>query len=524
MNATDDNTTGTTRRGSGRPARRRQQNGDLSAAPMVAGSTLASAFRPLDDAAVSRIHRAALDILETIGVASPTPRVLEASLQRGCTQTAEGRLLFPRGLVEDCLATAARSFVVHGRDPRYDFEAVSGRVNFCTGGAAVTMLDPGTRTYRPSTLRDLYDLARLCDVLENIQWVTRPVVATDVADPFALDANTVYACAAGTSKHIATSFSQGSHVADILPMLDLLAGGEGRFAQRPFCTVHATTIVSPLTFAPDSLDVACAAIDIGMPIQCQTGPQSGATAPAALAGTLAQICAEGLASLSVINLLRPGHSVVLGNWPFVSDLRTGAFSGGGGEQALLGAACGQMATFYGIPGGGGAGMTDSKLPDAQAGFEKGITLTLAALSGCGFVYESAGMLASLLGCSFEAMVIDDDMLSTIRRIARGIEVSDDTLSVDLIARTVNGEGHYLGAEQTLALMESEYTYPRLADRRSPADWADAGAADIRERAAERARDILGRHRPQYIAPEADQAIRAAYAIHLEPDIAAETQP
>ncbi len=514
-NATDDVGTGASRRGGGRTARRRPQGGDPAAVPMVAGSALARPFRPLDDDAVARIHRAALEILATIGVAAATPRVLEAALHRGCTLSPTGRLLFPRALVEDCLAGAARRFVVHGRDPRHDFEAVTGRVNFCTGGAAVTMLDPGTRTYRPSTLRDLYDLARLCDVLENIQWVTRPVVATDVADPFALDANTVYACAAGTAKHIATSFSQGSHVTDILPMLDHLAGGEGRFAARPFCTVHATTIVSPLTFAPDSLDVACAAIDIGMPIQCQTGPQSGATAPAALAGTLAQICAEGLASLTVINLLRPGHPVVLGNWPFVSDLRTGAFSGGGGEQALLGAACGQMATFYGIPGGGGAGMTDSKLPDAQAGFEKGITLALAALSGGGFIYESAGMLASLLGCSFESMVIDDDMLSNIRRIARGIEVSDETLSVDLIASTVEGEGHYLGAPQTLALMESEYTYPRLADRRSPADWADAGSPDIRERAAERVRDILGRHHPQHITPAADHAIRAAYPIHLD---------
>ena len=284
--------------------------------------------------------------------------------------------------------------------------------------------------------------------------------------------------------------------------------------ERPFCTVHATTVVSPLAFAPDSLDVACAAVDIGMPVHCQTGPQAGATAPAALAGTLAQVCAEGLASLAVINMLKPGHPVVLGNWAFVSDLRTGAFSGGGGEQALLGAASGQMSAFYGVPGGMGAGMSDSKLPDNQAGFEKGLTMLMAALSGSGFVYESAGMLASLLGCSFEAMVIDDDMLSSIRRIGRGIEVSDETLSFDVIKDAVAGPGHFLGETQTMQLMETEFIYPRFADRSSPDDWLKAGGSDIWDRAAMRARDVLAHHRPEHIPAGSDAAIRQQYDIQL----------
>ncbi len=498
----------------GRETRRRQR--EARSTGMARGSGLARAFRPLSDRDVERVHGAALDMLERVGVAGATPRVREAALAAGCARTGAGRLLFPRALVEDAIDRAARSFTVHGRDLRFDFEARNGAVNFCTGGAAVTMLDLETRRYRPSTLADVYDLARLCDTLENLQWITRPVVATDVEDPFELDVNTVYACAAGTRKHIATSYTLGEHVTASLPMLDLLAGGEGGFARRPFCTAHATTVVSPLTFAEDSLDVACAAVDIGMPVHCLTGPQAGATSPAALAGTLAQGCAESLASLCAVNFLAPGHPVVLGNWVFVSDLRTGAFSGGGGEQALLGAASGQMSAFYGIPGGMGAGMTDSKLPDNQAGFEKALTLALAALSGGGFVFESAGMLASLLGCSHEALVIDDELLAVIRRIARGIEVTDETLSVDVVAETVAGPGHYLGARQTMELMETEFVYPRHADRSSPDDWAEAGARDIRDRARERAREVLARHRPVYIDAAADRAIRERYPIRLDP--------
>ena len=503
-------------RSGGRETRRRQRIAAAGRQHMIAGSALTAPYRPLSDADAMRVHRAALDLLERVGMAAPTDRVRDVALAHGCSLGGTGRLLYPRALVEDTLAKAAGRFTVHGRDPRFDFEARNGTVNFCTGGAAVKMLDIDTRRYRPSTLRDIYDLARLCDTLENLQWFARPVVATDVADLFEFDANTLYACAAGTKKHIATSITLGGHVAKLLPMLDALAGGEGQFARRPFCTVHATTVVSPMTFAKDSLDVACAAIDAGMPIHCQTGPQAGATAPAALAGTLAQGCAEALASVTIINLLKPGYPVVLGNWAFVSDLRTGAFSGGGGEQALLGAASGQMSAFYGLPGGMGAGMSDSKLPDNQAGFEKGLTMGLAALSGGGFVYESAGMLASLLGCSFEAMVIDDDMLSSIRRIARGIEVSDETLSVEVIAEAVNGPGHFLGTRQTLALMESEFVYPRHADRSSPEDWTDAGAKDIRDRAAVKAKEILATHRPTLIEPETDARIRERFAIHLDP--------
>jgi len=271
-----------------------------------------------------------------------------------------------------------------------------------------------------------------------------------------------------------------------------------------------------LNFAEDSLDVACAAVEIGMPIHLQTGPQAGATAPAALAGTLVQVCAESLASLSVVNMLKPGHPVVLGTWVMVSDLRTGAFTGGGGEQALLGAAAGQMISHYGIPGGLGAGMTDSKLPDNQAGFEKALTVAMAALAGPGFVLESAGMLASLLGCSLEALVIDNDMLGSIRRIGRGIEVNEETLSVDVINQVVAGAGHFLGTDQTMELMKTEYVYPEQADRQSPADWQDAGSKDIWQRAREHVVEVLDTHRPTYINSDTDKAIRSQFAVRLPP--------
>jgi trimethylamine--corrinoid protein Co-methyltransferase len=216
----------------------------------------------------------------------------------------------------------------------------------------------------------------------------------------------------------------------------------------------------------------------------------------------------------VVNLVRPGHPTTFGIWPFVSDLRTGSFTGGGGEEAVLSAAAMQIARFYDLPASVGAGMTDSKLPDNQAGYEKGVSTALAALAGGNYVCESAGMLASLLACSFEALVIDNDMLGMVQRTLRGIEVTEETLSFDVIREAVEGAGHFLGAGQTLELMHSEYVYPSLADRSAAGAWEEAGKPDLLDRARDRVREILSQHYPEYLDARTDAAIRERFPIRL----------
>lgn len=471
-------------------------------------------YRALAEEDVHKIHSAALDVLAKVGFRQPTATVRALALEAGCSEDGTGRLLFPRALVEDVIAGAARDFVLHGQTPEHDIEVRDGHVHFATGGAAVKMLDSHSREYRPSTLSDLYDLARLCDILPNIQWFARPVVATDIEDWRELDLNTVYAIAKGTTKHLGSSIVLDRHVPEIVEMLDIILGHQGAFRKRPFLSVHATTVVSPLTFAQESSDVATAAVRAGMPILSQTGPQAGATSPAALAGSLVQTVAESLGALVAINLVKRGHPVIASGWPFVADLRTGSFTGGSGEQALLAAGQAQMMRFYKLPTGVPAGMADAKVPDNQAGYEKALTTMLAAMSGPDFVYESVGMLGSLLGCSLEAALIDHEMLTSVRRVMRGIEVTEDNLSVEVIAEAARGAGHYLAAGQTLALMETEYVYPELADRESPDAWKERGSTDIWERAAQRVKDLMRTHFPDHVTPGADAAIRARFPIRL----------
>jgi trimethylamine--corrinoid protein Co-methyltransferase len=201
-------------------------------------------------------------------------------------------------------------------------------------------------------------------------------------------------------------------------------------------------------------------------------------------------------------------------WPFVSDLRTGAMTGGSGEEAVLCAASAQLANWLGVPSGVPAGMADSKVPDNQAGHEKALTVALAGHAGANLVYESAGMLASLLACSFEALVIDNDMLGAVNRTVRGIEISTETLSADVIRSVVYGEGHFLGSDQTLEIMQSEYIYPEVGDRLSPADWKDAGAMRADERARLKVHEVLSTHFPSHISPEVDAAVRERFDIRL----------
>jgi trimethylamine--corrinoid protein Co-methyltransferase len=160
-------------------------------------------------------------------------------------------------------------------------------------------------------------------------------------------------------------------------------------------------------------------------------------------------------------------------------------------------------------------MSDAKLPDAQAGYEKGMTDLLAAQAGGNIVYEAAGMHASLLGCCLESFVIDNDMLGAILRTVRGIEVTEDSLSVAAIREVcTDGPGHFLGHGQTLQLMQTEYLYPEVADRSSPKEWAERGGPDVLDRARARMRAILAEHYPVYIQPAAEREIRARFPIRL----------
>ncbi len=476
-------------------------------------------YRPLDEAAVQRIHDAALTVLERTGVEiveSECRTILEwAGAQ---VDAARNRVFIPRGMVERAVECANRNVVLYSRDGRFDLHLRGKRVHLGTGGAAVLVLDLDTGRARESRLRDLYDIGRLVETLDNIHFYLRPVVARDVPNEL-IDVNTFYACLSATYKHVMGGCYFPQKVAEIKRMGVLIAGGEEAFLERPFLSFNLGWMISPLRFAPETTETLTAAVRAGIPLALVSAPQSGATAPASLVGTLVQVVAEELAGITYVQLLRPGHPLLMGGMPLVSDLRTGSTIGGSAELALMNAASAQMAHYYGLPIYNSCGITESKVPDAQAGFEKGLTTAVTALAGAQYNHHSAGMLESLLTVAYEQYVIDDDINGHVMRLVRGLDVTDESLSVDVIHEVcTDGPGHYLGHEQTLRLMAEEFYYPHTADRATRADWEAAGSLDMRERARRQARETLGTFFPQAIPEDVDAALRQEFDIRLPREV------
>jgi trimethylamine--corrinoid protein Co-methyltransferase len=483
--------------------------------PIRPGLESKDRYRLLGDNDRQRIHRAVLDVLEQVGFADPLPSTIEYLTAIGAGLTDSGRITFPRALVEDMIAKANRRFELHGRDPKHDLQPWGSKVYFGTAGAAVSMVDPRTGEYRESTVNDLYDAARLADTLDNIHFFQRTVVARDIPDPFEMDFNTCYASVSGTSKHVGTSWVEPPQMQASIDMLHAIAGGEDDWRRRPFVSISCCFVVPPFKFAQD----ACACLELaareGMPVLLVSAGQAGATSPAALAGAVVQQMAEVIGGLIYVNAVIPGAPAMIAPWPFVSDLRSGAMCGGSGEQALLSSACGQMGRFYDLTTSVPAGMSDSKLPDAQSGYEKGYNHILTGNSGANLIYESGGMLASLLGFSHESLAMDNDSIGAALRSVRAIEINDETLSTEVIKDVcLDGPGHFLGSDQTIELMESEYVYPLIGDRASPKEWAEQGSTSSLDRAIAQVDATLAEHYPRHIPDSLDASLRERFPIRL----------
>lgn len=504
------------RRGGGRAARkaiRAEATGNEAIRAGLPGGR----YRPLSDLDMERIHDAALTVLARTGLSDHTPELLELMLPKGAELNEHGRLCFPRALMEDILAGTASEFYVYARGEREgkdDMHCTAQNVYFANSGTAVTTYEAETQSYRPSTLRDIYDFTRLVDRLENIHMLGDTVLATDVPDDYAHDMNMIYAMLSASQKPACLTFRDRSHIPDAIRMFDLASGGEGSFLKKPSVIFGGCPVVSPLRFGKENLEIMIDTAKLGLTVDLAVPPQAGATAPATLAGTLTQTVAETLACVAIVNLITPSCPVNFAAWPFITDLRTGSFTGGSGEQALISAAAIQMGNYYNLPTSVGCGMTDAKLPDAQYGLEKALTFALAAHAGANRLCEFGGMLGSLMGCSFESMVIDDEAGGMLARTLRGIEVSDDTLAVDIIHDCAVDPGHFLGNSHTLGYMNTEFVYPELMDRERTDTWEQAGKTDLMARAKAKSDAILESHFPNYFGAE-DARVREEFPIILD---------
>lgn len=501
--------------GAKRKRRRRPSASSVTALPpRQLGGLVGGRYQPLNPSDLPVVDQAVRKILQDVGMSEAPEIVIEHVTAAGGSLDQDGRLHFSAELIEAALNGLAKDFKLCGQKPEHDMQLGGRRVYVGSGGAAPLIMDLETGRYRESKLRDLYAAARVVDSLEHIHFFSRSLVARDMPDLHSLDINTAYACLAGTAKHVFTSVSLAEHVAEIAEMCFTIAGSREAFYARPFLSLNINPPVPPMRFDADSCEVLAEAARLGLPLHSNTFGQMGASSPVTIAGTVAQTIAETLSGMIFAWLVNPQAKAIFGTRPLVTDLRTGAMSGGSGEAAITMAASAQMANYYDLPNSTIAGATDSKIADAQSGYEKCLTVALAAQAGSNLITQSGGMQASLMGCALESYVIDNDMLGSIMKSLSGIEVNEETLALNAIDEVVHGDGHFLGQPETLQRMQTDFVYPEIGDRRSIDEWEDDGSKDIREVARERTRQILTQHYPKHISAEMDQKLRDSFDIRL----------
>lgn len=466
-------------------------------------------YQPLTQEQIREIHRASLAVLERTGIEVENQAALALYRQGGAAIRGD-RVLIPPAMVEAALRTAPSRVLLAGRDPAHDVILEGKRVYAGTGGSPTAVLDPGADAARPATLRDLAQMARLVDALPHCDFIVIPIYPTDVPEE-TIPANRFYACLANSAKHVMGGVNSVSGARAVIDMATAIAGSPDALRERPLVSAITSWMVSPLRLDTAVTDILLEWCGHGLPVALSAAPMAGSTSPVTLAGTLVQLNAEQLSGIVLTQLARPGAPVLAGYIPGVVDLRSGGYLGGAVEFGMMQAAAAQMAHFYHVPIYGSGGMSDSKLPDAQAGYEKMATLLLAAMGGCNYIHHAIGMVTNMSAASLEQAVIDDEIAGLAMRVLRGIGVTPESLAVEAIDRVGPG-GHYLMDAHTLRFMRSELVQAPLADRQARQAWEAAGKPDSRARAAARVVKLLAAHMPPGLPPEVDAAIRAKHGI------------
>jgi trimethylamine--corrinoid protein Co-methyltransferase len=464
-------------------------------------------LRVLTDRQIEDIHLASLEVLSRTGVVVEHEGARRLLARAGAA--LDGDLVrIPPGLVKEALSSAPERVLLHNRrgEPAVDLGA--DRSYFGTGSDTPTYVDPYSGELKNTDRESVRTVARLCDALPNMDFVMSMGIARERPGTSSF-VHQFAAMMEGTVKPIVFT-AQGEK--DIRPIHEITlssAGGDAALlAVQPRCLLY-TEPVSPLVYTRDAMEMVLFCAENSVPVTVPSGMMAGATGPVTLAGAIAQANAETLAALTVLQLARPGSPYVYGGNVSVMDMRTSLFTYGAPEFHLAFAAFTDLGHHYKLPIWGLAGASDAKALDAQAAAEAAYEILLARLSGNNLVHD-VGYLNTGLTASMELIVLCDEIIEYTNRIARGIEVSERTLALDVI-HEVGPRGHFLESEHTLENFRQNIWQPKLFERNSYEAWKLAGAKDLFAKLNERVREILDSHRTDPLPAEAQAKIAEVLA-------------
>lgn len=460
-------------------------------------------YRVLSDKEINDIHEAGMVILERVGFKISYEPMLKILEENGAkVDRRENRAYLSRELVSRCVESAPAEFTFYGLEKGKEIRLGGGKVHFGTGGKALYVLD-ANQERKPAALEDIAGFARLADQLDPVSFYIIPVHAHDVNVKH-LDVCSFYQALKYTGKPVMGGVFSSEGLQRVIELASALSGGLDKLSDAPFVG-FITSITSPLQIDNDRAEILMQVARHRLPLVVSTAPVAGATAPVTLAGTLTMQNVEALIGIVLSQLVNPGAPVFYSAVPYTMDMRSGTFLAGSIESGLMNAAITQMAQHYRLPSYLSVGVTDAKLPDAQASYESAANCMLAALAGGDYIHQAFGLLDGALTISYAQFVIDSDIAGSCLRAQRGIEINPDTIAVDLIAEVGPG-GNFLTQKHTVEYMRSESFTPRASIRQSYEAWFEEGKKDASGKAGEIVQQLFAGPVKTYISEQEEARI------------------
>jgi len=456
---------------------------------------------------VLRLHTATLDVIQNVGVRFPSKIALDIWEANGAVVDQNTSIVkAPGHLIEEALKKAPPVYTLAARDEKQDLPLDGNHVFLGTDGCGVEVLDIETGIRRRSCLQDVRDIARIGDFLPEIGFHWVAVSAQDYP-PETRGLHELLAVWENSTKHVQTeSIYSVREAKTAVEMASAIAGGREALRKRPVLSMMQCT-APPLGHDGGSLEAALVCAEAGIPVGFMTMAACLTTGPATPAGTLLVGNAEVISALALMELAYPGAPVYYAAAQTASDLRTGAYTGGGPEDFLFGAATNVLSDFYNVPLSMGSFATGAKEPNWQAGIENSLSTFMACIVMSDMLL-GAGLLHGSRIWSYSQMLMDCEIFSIIHKVLQGIPVNDETLAMDAI-RAVGPGGNFLSQKHTKAHMR-EIFLPQFMDRRPYNEW-EAKKDGAEQWAQAKAKEIYQSHLPDPLNYQLLQELRQMIA-------------
>ena len=467
-------------------------------------------LRILDRSDLDAIHGATLEVLRTTGVMVKSDEALGLLENAGHeVDRKTGIVRMPETLVMDAVKGCRPNFKWHARSKKHTVDVVDGRTKVGPGAQCLFFIDPYTNTIRPATMADGAMACRLMDAVDSCVLGYVPIYPHDVPD----SAMSILMWVTGIVHSSKLAYGSSGDPAEFELMLriaEVLLGDREKLRKTPLFPGYIDPI-SPLGHDTSMTQTILRHMEWDSPVFVTVMALAGGTAPASIAGLLVQQNAEVLSSIAIARCASKRPKIIYGSVSCPLDMRSGIAATGAPEFSLIGVGAVQLAKYYHLPGNMGV-QSDSKTIDAQTTYEKTIAATMAFMAGADFSELFLGSTESFNAFSPIQMMIDDEIVSHVSRIASGIEVSEQTLSVDVIAKT-GPMGNYLKHAATLRQFRREHHQAVLSDRATRQQWTASGSRDTNTRAIARIKDILEKHVPEPLSPDMNREFDRLIAEH-----------